>query len=210
MSSPGRDFDCEECVDAAPYVLGALEDPETYCEHLAECAICRAAVVELGSVVDTLPTTVPPVFAPEALRERVIATVRSEAELLRAASDRADAPPKPASRWRSRRTSFLAASVAIAASVAAGAAIALSVRSSTPERVTPAQIAATVGGAHASLRQIGDRAELAISGMPQPPLGRIYEVWLNRGARSPQPTNTLFSVTSRGTGSVDVPDSLHS
>ena len=44
--------------------------------------------------------------------------------------------------------------------------------------------------------------------MPQPPLGRIYQVWLNRG-EGPRPTDALFSVTRRGSGSVNVPGSLH-
>jgi Anti-sigma-K factor rskA len=81
------------------------------------------------------------------------------------------------------------------------------VGSSTGPRVTQAQIAASVRGAHASLRQIDGHAELAVSGMPQPALGRIYEVWLNR-AGGPQPTNALFGVTSNGNGSVSVPDAL--
>src|SRR5271154_2250285 len=34
---------------------------------------------------------------------------------------------------------------------------------------------------------VAGRAELAVSDMPQPPQGRIYEVWLNRGA-GPRPT----------------------
>jgi hypothetical protein len=44
--------------------------------------------------------------------------------------------------------------------------------------------------------------------MPQPAVGRIYEVWLSHG-KDAQPTNALFSVTGTGTGSVDVPNSLH-
>jgi anti-sigma-K factor RskA len=205
MSSLDEHFDCVETVDAAPYVLGALADPEAYREHLATCPTCHAEVAKLQPVVDTLPTTVAPEVAPEALRQRVLATVRSEAELLRAAGHQADELPKPASRGRSRRRS-LTAWVAIATSVAVALAVALDVGSSQRQRVTSAQIA--VHGARASLRQIGDRSELVVSGMPQPPLGKIYEVWLNRGAASPQPTNALFGVTSQGGGSVDVPDSL--
>jgi hypothetical protein len=88
-------------------------------------------------------------------------------------------------------------------------AIALNVSPSAPERVTPAQIAANIPGARASLRQAGGRAELVVTGMPQPPLGKIYEVWLSRGAAAPQPTNALFGVTSSGSGSVNIPGNLH-
>jgi hypothetical protein len=79
MSSREEDFGCEQRADAAPYVLGALEEAESYRRHLAGCATCRAEVAELQLVVDTLPATVPPVVASKALRERVLATVRSEA-----------------------------------------------------------------------------------------------------------------------------------
>jgi Anti-sigma-K factor rskA len=73
--------------------------------------------------------------------------------------------------------------------------------------VTPARLAPNVG-AHASLRQANGRAELVVSGMPQPPLGKIYEVWLARGSAPPQPTDALFGVTGSGLGSVNVPGNL--
>ena len=52
-------------------------------------------------------------------------------------------------------------------------------------------------------------AELVVSGMRQPPPGKIYEVWLKRGAGAPRPTDALFGVTSQGSGSASVPQSLH-
>ena len=69
-------------------------------------------------------------------------------------------------------------------------------------------LVASVNGASASLHQIGDRGELVVSGMPQPALGKVYEVWLKRGGASPQPTDALFGVTSLGRGAVTVPSSL--
>jgi hypothetical protein len=207
MSSHETGVNCDRCVDAAPYVLGALAEPEPYGDHLATCAICQAEVAKLQPVVDTLARTVPPAAATARLRQRVLATVRSEAELLQAAGHEADEPPKPR-RWRSSRWAIVSTSIAIAASVAV-AAIALNVGSSTRERVRVGQVAASIQGAHASLHEFGDRAELVLSGMPQPRLGRIYEVWLNRRTGSPQPTDALFGVTSEGDGSVNVPNSLH-
>jgi anti-sigma-K factor RskA len=207
MSPRELDLDCVECVDAAPYVLGALADAERYHEHLATCAVCRAEVAKLQRAVDMLPATVPPIAAPESLRERVLATVRSEAELLRAAGDEADRAPIRASRSRARRLPLWSAGIAIAASIAV-AAIVIGGGSSAPERVTSAQIAPAAHGARASLRQAGGRGELIVSNMPQPPVGKIYEVWLSRGAGSPQPTDALFGVTSRGSGSIDIPSSL--
>ena len=209
MSSREEDFGCEQSGDAAPYVLGALDEVDSYRAHLDGCATCRAEVAELQLVVDTLPATVPPVVAPAALRERVLATVRSEAELLQAAGSRVDQPPRRLGLWRSPRVSLLGAGIAIAAAVAVAVAIAVTPRSTAPEHVTSAQVAPSIAGAHASLRQADSRAELVVSGMPQPPLGKIYEVWLSRGSTSPQPTDALFGVTGSGGGSVNVPGNLH-
>jgi anti-sigma-K factor RskA len=207
MSPRDLDLDCVECVDAAPYVLGSLADAERYREHLATCAACRAEVAKLQRAVNMLPATVPPVAAPESLRERVLGTVRSEAELLRAAGDHADRAPTRAGRSRARRLPLWSAGIAVAASIAV-AAIVIGGGSTSNERVTSAQVAQAAHGARASLRQAGGRGELVVTNMPQPPRGRIYEVWLNRGA-SPQPTDALFGVTSGGSGSVDIPSSLH-
>jgi len=209
MSSRYHDSDCDYSVDAAPYVLGALEESESYREHLTECATCSSQVAELQLVVDTLPTSVPQVTAPAALRHRVLASVRSEAELLNAAGSHIDRAPRRLERWRSRRISLAGAAVAIAVTVAAAVAITTGLSPGAHERVTSAQVAPSIRGAHASLRQTGARAELEVSDMPQPPAGDIYEVWLSRRSASPQPTDALFGVTSSGRGSVNVPGSLH-
>jgi len=207
MSSRDPNLDCVQRVDAAAYALGALDEPEAYREHLATCTTCQQEVAELQAVVDTLPTTVPQARAPKALVDRVFARARAEAELLNAAGPEADRPPRRPNRWRSRPMT-LAIAGAIAA-CAAAAAIVINSGSSSHERVISAQIATSIQGAHASLYQIDNRSNLVISGMPQPALGKIYEVWLNRGGPSPQPTDALFSVTSRGSGSVAVPEDLH-
>jgi hypothetical protein len=210
MSSRDPELDCAECVEAAPYVLGALEDAERYREHLLTCASCRDEVAALQVVVDTLPTTVAPAVASQDLRNRVLATVRSEAQLLRAAGREADEPPVRAGRWRARRLSLLSAGFAVAASAAVAAVIAIATSgSSTGVRVTAAHLSASVSGARASLRQSAGHAELVVSGMRQPPPGKIYEVWLKRGDGEPRPTDALFGVTSQGSGATSVPGSLH-
>jgi hypothetical protein len=206
MSANEQRFECDRCVDAAPYVLGALTDAEAYREHLTGCASCQAEVAKLQPVADTLPATVPPLLAPAALRERILATVRAEAELLQATGHEADQPARPAGRRLAWRGTAVRASVALAVGAAAATVIALSVRSSTHERVSTGQVAAGAPGARATVRQLGTRAELLVSGMPEPPPGRIYEVWLRRATGPPQPTVALFGVTSRGTGAASVPD----
>ena len=104
-------------------------------------------------------------------------------------------------RWR--RSAALAAGLPIGALV-------LNTGSSTHTRTQTIQAAVVAPGYHATaaLRKAGSHVELVVAGMPAPPLGRIYEVWLERGTRAPQPTDALFSVTSSGAGSVGVPGDL--
>jgi anti-sigma-K factor RskA len=213
MSPRESDFHCPRCADAATYVLGALEDDELrdFRRHMETCAHCRAEVAELQVVVDELPASAPPAVAPEAMRERILATVRTEAELLSAAGGDADRAPRPASRWRKRRFSLLGASAGLATAVAALIAILIATGSSGPGKVTVTRGMGegSARTAEVSLRQRDGRAELVVAHMPQPALGRIYEVWLSRTGSDAKPTNALFSVTDSGSGSVDVPNSLH-
>ena len=66
-------------------------------------------------------------------------------------------------------------------------------------------IVASVGSAQ--LRVSGGRGELIVEHLPAAPPDRIYELWLQRGARDPAPS-TLFAVTSRGTADIGVPGEL--
>jgi hypothetical protein len=66
---------------------------------------------------------------------------------------------------------------------------------------------ASVGSA--AVRVSGTRAELIVHHLPSPPPGQIYELWVRHGDRTPQPTNTLFSVNTRGTADVGVPGGVH-
>lgn len=212
MSLSESDFDCPRLPDAAAYVLGALEQDELdgYREHLAMCAQCRSEVAELQTVVDELPATVSPAEASPELRERILATVRAEAELLSAAGAEADQPTPPRRRWRPRSDFALGIAAAATAGLAALVAVLIAVGSSGHAKVTvtPGEGLGPARTAQVSLRQSDGRAELVVAHMPQPAVGRIYEVWLSRGPGDAKPTNALFSVTGTGSGSVDVPDGL--
>ncbi len=213
MSQRESDFDCSRLADAAAYVLGSLEESEltVYREHLAGCAQCRSEVAELQPVVDELPASAPPAAAPAALRARILETVRAEAELLHAAGPAADRPPRAHRRWRPRSDFALGIGAAAAAGLAALVAVLIAVGSAGHAKltVTEGEGIGHARTARVSLRQRDSRAELVVARMPQPAVGRIYEVWLSRGPRDAKPTNALFSVTGTGSGSVDVPNSLH-
>ena len=203
---------CPRTDDAASYVLRAMPDGEweVYQDHLVLCAACADKVAELRFVADALLSGVPQLSAPAPVRDRVMAVVRAEAELLRAAGHGADRP-EPAPRRRRllslRPLPALAlASVALAVGVGGGVLLSGGDGGLTPRTVV-ARVDAT--GAAAHLRVTPEGAKLVVSGMPAPPKGRVYQVWLRRRVGAPpEPTNALFSVSRAGDASVDVPGKL--
>lgn len=210
--TPGDPHECElGILDAAPYVLGGLDDNEveSYREHLSGCVECAAEVAQLQTVADSLALGVVRVGAPASLRARLMAVVSGEAELLRAAGHEADRPARERARWRARLQPALAVIVALAAGLLIGA-LALNTGSTQRTQTQTVEAVVVAPGYHATadLRKAGSRVELVVAGMPAPPPGRIYEVWLERGTQAPQPTDVLFSVTNTGAGSIGVPGSL--
>jgi anti-sigma factor RsiW len=207
-SAPEPGHDCEHVLDAAAYVLYALQDGEAqaFKEHLASCAACREEVAQLQSVADSLAIGVPRVDAPPELGARIMAAVYPEAELLSAAGHRADrvARERP---WRRGLIPALASAAALAAGLLIGA---LAINSPTHERteIIHAIVVAPGHDAVADLRRVGGHVQLVVERMPAPPPGRIYEVWLEHGTQAPEPTDVLFSVTRGGHGTVGLPGSL--
>ncbi len=87
--------------------------------------------------------------------------------------------------------------------IAFGAAIATGALA--PGGDSPRVIRAAVG--RAQLRIAGGDGELIVDYLPPAPPHRIYELWLQHGARAPAPS-TLFAVTSRGTAELGLPGDL--
>jgi hypothetical protein len=208
---------CPRTDDAASYVLRAMRDGEweVYQDHLARCPVCAEKVAELRFVADALLSGVPQLTAPPAVRDRVMAIVRAESALLLAAGHGADrpAPPVAPRRYGWRRLALrplpavALACGALAVGIGGGALL-----SGGDGGVTPRTVVARVAapGASAQVRVSADGAKLAVSHMPPPPDGRVYQVWLHRGAAAtpPEPTDALFSVSRHGDASVDVPGDL--
>jgi Anti-sigma-K factor rskA/Putative zinc-finger len=211
VSPSGRHgLDCERGADAAAYVLGALEEQEAqrFREHLSECPLCREEVAQLQAVVDSLALGVARAAAPQGLRARVMAIVHAEAELLSAAGEEADhvaAPPRR--RWSRQLVPGLATALALGVGLLIGA-LAINTGASQRTEVIRAVVETPGHRATAELRKVGSHLELLVVGLPAPPPGRIYEVWLEHGAQAPEPTDALFSVTKTGNGSVGVPGNL--
>ncbi len=194
--------------DAAAYALGALEDraAEQYGRHLEECAICRAEVAAFQRVADVLPMTAPQFAAPAELRRRVLGgVVAVEGASAEGASAGHASRRTPGPRLRDLR--LPRAAIALGAAVLL-AAIVVSVALSGGARGQRVLRARASSPGTAELRIADGHAELIVRKLRPPPLGFIYEVWLERASGAPAPSGTLFSVTAQGAANVGVPGQL--
>ena len=212
---------CQHLDTVAAYLLGALAGAERreLEAHVAACPQCREDVAELRVVADALPLAVPPVPPPPALRERLMATVHAEAEVLSAAGADADGPvPAPARRRRFAWAPVRPLALAGAAALLVGVALGFGVGAATNDGQTKTQTVVQVRTVQASVTPataprgtavivVRDGvATLRVRGLPVPPPGKVYEVWLlRRGAAAPSPTDALFSVSTQGSGRVALP-----
>lgn len=195
------------------YLLGALppDEREAFEAHLDQCPECRRDVEELRVAADALPVSVAPVAPPPALKQRIMAVVESEAELLAAAGRRADVP-EPAAPPRRRRgfggwrlrpaVAAMGAAVLLALGVVAGVLL------PGGDGARTVVASSTAPGAEVKLEIHDDEATLVARDMPAPPEGRIYQVWLKRPGSDPEPTSVLWSTRADGSAEVAVPGSL--
>jgi anti-sigma-K factor RskA len=189
----------------APYLLGALApvEHEDFEAHLTACAECRAEVELLRVGVESLPGSVPQVEPPPELRDRIMAVVHREAELLAAAGPEADRPPaRAATPWWRRLRLLAPVTAAVAAALLAVVVI------GGGEDLRTIEAAQAPAGAMVRMHVGDEHSTLVAERLPDPPRGRVYQVWLKRPGRDPEPTRALFSPSDSGTVSVDVPGSM--
>jgi len=196
------------------YLLGALEprELERFEAHLAECEICRRDVADLKVAADALPVGVQLVSPPPALKDRIMAVVNSEAELLAAGGRRADEPARPRGRqslggllggWLMRPGIALACALVL---LAGGALAGVLLSDGDDARTVVAQTRSPAADVRLEIHD--DGATLVAENMPAPPRGRIYQVWLKRPGSDPEPTRVLWSTRHDGSAEVAVPGSL--
>jgi hypothetical protein len=148
------------------------------------------------------PATTARTVAPTDLRRRVLASVYDEAER---PEPRLCAPPVQS--WT--RLSPITIGLVVAVAVGLRGSRMLDLGEFAGEVVASVRIVSSVHGARASLSRFGSVAQLTVSGMPEPSIDETYELWLDRSAGPPRPTNALFTPTRAGDATVDVPGGIH-
>jgi anti-sigma-K factor RskA len=179
----------------APYVLGALPEEESarVRRHLVDCRECRAEFEWLRVAADALPGSVQPIDPPPELKARIMRAVESEAELLRAAGAAADRPQprRPSIRWRWLPTGWLRPGLALGAAGLLALGLVLAFTGGGPgTRTIPAHVSGP-GQIQASVVVRGGRAQLAVTGLPSPGTGHVYELWVQPGQGPPRPAGTF-------------------
>jgi len=198
--------------ELAAYVLGALDAAERAAieAHIDGCERCRADLRWIGAATEALPASVEPREPPARLRRRLLATVRAEA---RAAAGDAGSAAAP-----TRRRDFLAPVRRPAVALAAVAVLATGVvagylagGSGDPEGVDAVTLTARAtdaapAGAAATIVADGDAGTLRTDGLPDPPGGAVYQVWIRDGERIAP--STVFVVDRDGAGVAAIPAGL--
>jgi anti-sigma-K factor RskA len=204
--------DCPHRDSAGPWVLGALDESEqhAFAVHLESCETCRREVGDLQPVADVLPMAAPQVVPPPELKDRIMSVVRSEAQLLQATGPEADRVAASRGWWR-RMTAPLGRLRPVPAIALACALVAVGVAggillSAGDDTITHPGFGPR--GSQVALEVTGDHGQLDLRGMPAPPSGRVYQVWLVHGQGRPRPTHTLFTVPRDGRAQVDIMESL--
>ena len=197
---------------AATYVLGALPEDERhgYEAHLKGCPACRDEVEDLRVAAEALPASPPPMLPPPALKARIMAEVEREAQLLASAS----APPRKAPRERRRWLGFGGGALALprpalgalACALLAAGVVLGGVLFSNGARTVPFET--TLPQASAELKIEDDGAILTADGLPAPPEGKVYMVWMQREDGTVEPTSALFTPRADGTASASVTGDL--
>lgn len=200
---------CEHTQDVAAWTLGALdsEEAERLTAHLEGCGICQAEAEELTPAAEVLAMAAVQMTPPDALRDRVMQTVRAESRLLAATSPAADRPRDSRSRWRLGTITPMLAGAAACALLAAGVVAGVVIDGGEGDAPPAKTFQAKAEPGMAALATVSsDHVTLHLEGMETPPPGRVYQVWLERDGEV-VPTSTLFA-PSRGEATVMVEEAL--
>lgn len=192
--------------DLTAYALGALDPGEagTVAEHATECERCATELRNLAPAVGVLAESVERYEPPPELRERLMATVHSEAVGQPARSSEGAG----ASRSRINFDGFVLGFATGLAALALGIAgvVGFLAGGDDGKEATTVAVEASQPGAGGSLVLESDAATLQVHGMPALDKGAVYQVWVEKGSVV-RPSAT-FVPHEDGTATAAVPEVL--
>jgi anti-sigma-K factor RskA len=226
VDQDGRVIDHREYEDLiAAAALDALTPQEHAAlrDHMRACAACRKAYGRLLSVADALPLTVEEREPSAALRQRLEAMVAQDARMrpwqdhaaaTAPSEDFAPVPLRPVEPARSGRIARLqpwwaaAAAAILVIGLVAGALLGrtlLEDDTPSPEQIA-LQFPTDMALDDATLMYMPEEGMLHFSapGMPAPPEGRVYQVWLIGDEQDPVPMGMVDHVTGEFGSTVDM------
>ena len=203
--------------DVGAYLLGALsaEEAAAFERHARACHACADELERLGVAVEALPRSVPPLRPPPTLKRSLMRAVRDDPRAARVAG-----------RWpraghrrlagralvRGRVPALAAGLAALALGIGIGAGLDelgggdrdRQASKTLPARVQSPRLAGASG--ELVLDPRAPAALLRVRGVRQPPAGRVYQVWVQRGEQFR--SAGLLAVRADGTGAAAVTASL--
>jgi anti-sigma factor RsiW len=197
--------------DVGAYLLGALPplEAEVFERHLMGCDECQRDLERLRPAAEALPRTVEAFEPPPSLKRSLMAVVEREAaQAAPAAAPTLEPRAARRDRWgwlrlRPQLAVGLASALFLLSAVALGVAL-------TSGNEGSETVAATVdrsrlpAAASARVETEGDLATLRVSGLPEAPLGKVYEVWVEKDGRV-RPAGALFTPSRDGSGAAAIP-----
>ena len=207
---PGKAPHDELRDDLAAYALGALEEDEAerLRAHLETCVACRRQLRWLQPAVDILPRTVEQLDPPPRLRDSLMESVRAESR------PAAREPPERVreSWWSGLQIALRrpATAVAVAATLIVGVVAGYLIHEPGGSATSTFEAQALQGGGGASgqLERNGGSGILRVQGMPTLARDQVYEVWVQRGDGTLEPSS-LFVPRRDHSGDAAVPDDLN-
>ena len=198
--------------DAGAYLLGALPplEAEVFERHLMGCEHCQRDVERLRPAAEALPRSVDSFEPPPSLKRSLMEVVEAEAraaapapEPARAAEP-APAPREPRRSWLPRLRPQLAVAFACVLALGVGVGLVASGGGDDGRTVTATVDKSRLPLGSARVEVDGDLATLRVSGLPLPPEGKVYEVWVERDGEV-RPAGALFEPGRDGRGSAAIP-----
>lgn len=204
--------------DIGAYLLGALPELEAqvFERHLMGCGDCRDELERLRVAAEALPRSVEAFEPPPSLKRSLMTIVEAEARERGSAAAPAPAVSRPRRRFALPAFGALRPQLAGAAAVLVilggvlGYGIDRLSSGGSSTRVLSAKVdPSKFPRASAKLEIHGqtEPATLRVAGLSVLPVGKVYEVWVQRGG-SVRPAGALFAVGRDGSGTATVPNGL--